>query len=366
MYHRDAGVEAPLKLRFVFATLHIDDSYPCLITCSISRPIKSVSHVKSHPFSSSRSPFRFAHPSISFVARDSTRHLNRNHRRARYRREAKNVVNDQFLSPPSTMHELRIRHQALHLTMILGAYVLLSLATASPVGPPRSKSPPFHFDLSSFIRQTFDVSFPTYTLSATPIPLNDPPAGSRQQILSIFALNTNFSDVTSIAVIGCLAVNTATDSSAWGLFNASVVTADLIQAQYFANVPVKEVTLNFRQSASSFIADPAGLTSCVRETTESDLATKGSLFAGRSTGDREAVAFKGNDASIKSWAGAVVVAAFAGIALLIIFVLVAAVSVKKYSPSDYSSADSYRDPPPVSPRSASLNEQLSQLAGCEE
>jgi hypothetical protein len=245
--------------------------------------------------------------------------------------------------------------------LLCSSVSLFLLSNASPVGPPRSQTPPSR--LSILLRQVFSIGFPTYTLSATPVEIPSSPAAARQQTLSVFAANTDFSDATSAAVIQCFAANTSTDSSVWGLFNAVAVSETLIQAEYYVNAPVASVTSAFHKSVTTFAKDQDGLTACVREFKGSDVSSTGIFFQGRSSGDREAVTFESTDARIIPWIGAVVIAAFTVLALLAVFVFSAATSTNKYSPSDYADNDSYRDEP-ESPRSSSHNSDLCQLAGC--
>lgn len=182
-----------------------------------------------------------------------------------------------------------------------------------------------------------DLPSSPYTNNATtePYPTSQP-AQTRQQVVSILIQSNSFNDEIALATKECLGVGTGTIVEQWGLWSAVQFASNMIQAEFFCNVPERIAGTQFRSSILEYVTDQGGLglTNCLQR---NGIGFTGNALLGREPEDRDDLVYSSvaDGSGIPAFIPGILIGVLGLICLTAILITVKAASRKTYDPSDY-------------------------------
>jgi hypothetical protein len=202
------------------------------------------------------------------------------------------------------------------------------------------------------------ATFTAGNVTTVPLPAAQP-GQARQQTTSLLVYNSSFTDEIAGAAKECLAVATGTVPAQWGLWSVRQFAADMIQVEYFCNLPDRVSDGHFSAGLADYLSakTTGGMTDCLRR---KDVGfAYGKVFLGREPEDRDDLPFSSvqDGKGSPSWIPAVIIGVGGLVCLLGVLVLVRQKAGKKYDPSEYTTMQG--DPAPV----PTVDDELRMLAG---
>lgn len=190
---------------------------------------------------------------------------------------------------------------------------------------------------------------------------DEPPDMHITETLSIFVFWSNFTTEINDACILCFANATETSTSLWGMFNATQPANNILQLEYYVNVPVNIANETFHGAVNDLlrdINDTSAMTDCVREQNVG-LASGAVIRAGKAISEREGVEYTVTDSSLKSWIPGAVIGAVALLTMLVLVVFARKSNAERHEPEEYQQAETEQPPPPrAGPTEEELLEQM--------
>lgn len=188
-------------------------------------------------------------------------------------------------------------------------------------------------------------------MSTVPLPEEQPPQ-TRQQIMSFLLYNSTFTTPINEAVLQCLAVGTGTNETTdWGLWSFKRFTPDMLQIEYFCNVPDGISDGQFSRWLGDYASkdrEDSGLTDCVRRKQVG--FTYGHFYIGREPEEREDLEHTSlpDGGGSPSWLPGLLIG-IVGLVCLVGALVIAKKEVgRKYNPSDYDDVEPDGPPPELS------------------
>lgn len=267
-------------------------------------------------------------------------------------------------------------HRGCAVLLLLALAVVPVVCSAAPVGPRRKQGAPYAFvyslldstriALPASVAQ--DAGTPLISTNSTdvsvgsvvplvPFPDEQPPQ-TRQQIMSFLLYNSSTFDVAmNNATLYCLSIGTGTDAEKdWGLWAYKRFTSNMIQLEYFCNVPDAISDGQFSNWLRDYVN--SGLTDCVLR--QNVGLNYGKFFIGRETEERQDLEHESTEAGNGSppWVPGLIIGLVGCVCLIGALVLAKEASGTKYNPSDYDDVEQ----DPAATKELSSEDELRMMA----
>lgn len=174
-----------------------------------------------------------------------------------------------------------------------------------------------------------------YKDTAVLVDLPEQPDRMVQLLLSLIISEGNFTEELNSAIITCFASNTSTDTSNWGLFNATRFTTSSLQAEYFVSVS-EEASLSFPRRLDIYIRS-GSLRGCIfaeEVSVDDTIAIEG----GRSAFAHKSASIVSSSGLTPGWLAGVLVGALVLVALIGLIVA-SATGGKVYNVTEYEKSE---------------------------
>jgi hypothetical protein len=261
----------------------------------------------------------------------------------------------------------RLRFSHAQCTVVLLALAALPIAPyGTPVGPRRRHTVELvslvRFELPRTVTQFASAEEPTLFANATTEPFpQEQPAKTWQQTMSFLLHNSSFTNAISNATKECLAVGTGTMPSDWGLWSFDRFSSNMVQLEYFCNVPDSISNGQFVQGLVDWASKErkeSGLTDCVRRKEVGFVY--GQFYLGREPEDREDLEHNSisRDGGSPAWIPGVIIGVVGLVCLVGALVTSKGLAGKRYDPSDYDAVS----PASAEPTEISEDDELRMMA----
>lgn len=168
-----------------------------------------------------------------------------------------------------------------------------------------------------------DVRSP-YTNTANIVNKTAPEPKYRQEILSIFLKDENFTETLNKKLQNCSARATETDETNWGLFEAKRFTPDILQAEYFVNV-ADHKSGDFALTFFRYL-ESGGLAECIG-------ISKDHISEAKTADEADDVKFSSTSSKLKSWVVPIILGVV-GFATIVALAVLMSINARKSFPEE--------------------------------